>query len=173
MARPLIVAALLWGLAAPVVQAAAVGFSLPQGLWLNVDGVHALGGSVSVLSTNATVSNVRVGLGLDYAYARQLGAGGQYAFFDVAAGAGLPFAIGPQAYLMPAVDAHALYFVTSPEGLASPAFGVAPRLTAGFHPAPGISVELSLSHAFVSAAVPGRSVSLGMSALEVGGTYAF
>lgn len=178
MRRSLLLAPLLYALLAPPVQAAAVGFSLPQGLLLNADGQLAAGGSVSVLSTNANVSNVRVGIGLDYAYARQLANAGEYAFFDLTLGAGLPFAVGPQAYLMPAVDGHAIYFVTSPEGGLLPALGIAPRLTVGFHPAPNVSVEVSLSHAFFQTSTPGKPatrerIPFGLSGLKVGGTYAF
>lgn len=159
--------------AAPA-HAAGVGLSLPKFRALTVGDATSYGGSVQVLGTTFSINRVSVDLGLDYAYTRDFSQGNNYAFFDFNLGAGLPLGITPQVYVVPALDAHVLAFVASPQGLGSPALGVAPRLTAGFQPAKAIRVELSVSHTFLPALMAGKAMrSGGMTIVELGGSYSF
>ncbi|MFP5503218.1 MAG: hypothetical protein ACLGIN_12080 [Candidatus Sericytochromatia bacterium] len=152
-------------------EAAAVGVSLPKFRALVVDEgtttATSFGGSVQVVGTGLSINKVAVNIGLDYAYTRDFAAAANYSFFDLQLGAGLPLGLTPQFYLTPAVDLHSLFFVASPQGLGSPAFGVAPRLTVGFQPSKAIRVELSGSQTFLPA------ISSGMTIVELGGSYSF
>lgn len=172
--RLALVAALAVAGASPA-EAAAVGVSLPKFRALIIDEgtttATSFGGSVQVVGTGLSINRVAVNVGLDYAYTRDFAQAANYSFFDLQLGAGLPLGITPQFYLTPAVDLHSLFFVASPQGLGSPAFGVAPRLTVGFQPSKAIRVELSGSQTFLPTLTNARSG--GMTIVELGGSYSF
>lgn len=159
-------------------EAAGVGFSLPKFRALTVGsgatGANSAGGSVQVIGTNFSIRPIKFDVGLDYAFTRDFGAGANYSFFDLTFGAGVPFGLTPQFYLEPAVDTHTLFFVASPQGLGTPAFGLGPRLTAGFKATNNISVELKGGYAFMlNLQAAGRPTAGALTTIELGGTYAF
>lgn len=155
-------------------SAAGLGFSLPKFRALSVGGANSLGGSVQVIGSRFSLGLVKFDVGIDYAYTRDFAAGTNYSFFDVKVGGGLPFGLTQQVYLEPAVDAHTLMFVASPEGLRTPAFGVGPRLTAGFKPSSNIAVELGVGYAFMlNMAAAGKATPGALTTVEIGGTYSF
>lgn len=155
-------------------QAAGVGFSLPKLRALTLDGNTSWGGSVQVIGGAFNVGLVRVDLALDYAYTRDFKAGANYSFFDGLAGLGVPLSFTPAFYVMPALDGHVYGFVATPEDATGAAFGVAPRLTFGYHPTPKIAVELGASEAVVlGAKTATRSLSGLLTTVELGGTVSF
>ena len=164
----------LWvGLVAPA-SAAGVGFSLPKLRVLNLEGASSVGGSVQVIGGVFSVGLARLDLALDYAYTRDFARAANYSFFDAQAGVGLPLQLSPQFYLTPALDAHALAFVASSEGIDGAAFGLAPRLTLGYRPTNRISVELAASDAFLFGLVAGsKGLSGSLITVELGGTFNF
>lgn len=171
-------AALIAVLVAAPAQAAGVGISLPKFRVLTVSEpagtATSVGGSVQVVGTNLSIGAVQLKVGLDYAYTRDFAAAANYAFFDLGLGAGVPLGITPQFYLTPAVDTHTLFFAASPQGLVSPAFGVAPRLTVGFQATKQVRVELSASQTFLlGLRANNRAASGGMTLVELGGSYSF
>lgn len=167
------------GLVSPApAQAAGVGFSLPKFRALTASSAGAsassVGGSVQVIGTNFSLRPIKFDVGLDYAFTRDFSAGTNYSFFDLTFGAGVPFGLTPQFYLEPALDTHTLFFVASPEGLGTPAFGLGPRLSAGFKATNNISVELKGGYALMlNMQAGGRPASGGLTTIELGGTYAF
>jgi hypothetical protein len=169
--------ALILALAAPA-EAAGVGFSLPKFRALTVGGgagaATSVGGSVQVVGTRFSIGAVKLDVGLDYAFTRNFGTSANYSFFDLTLGGGVPFGFTPQFYVEPALDTHTLFFVASPEGLGTPAFGLGPRLTAGFRPASNIAVEVAAGYAFMlTMAAGGKATPGGLTTVEIGGTYSF
>ncbi|MNS26332.1 hypothetical protein D3C72_582520 [compost metagenome] len=159
-------------------HAAGVGFSLPKFRALSVgagaSAATSVGGSVQVVGTTFSIRPLKVDVGLDYAYTRNFSGGTNYSFFDINVGAGLPIGLTQQVYLEPAIDTHTLLFVASPEALGSPAFGIGPRLTAGYKATGNISVELSAGYALMlNMTAAGRATGGGLTTIEIGGTYSF
>ncbi|HEY9724624.1 MAG TPA: hypothetical protein V6D47_21660 [Oscillatoriaceae cyanobacterium] len=155
-------------------QAAGVGYALPSFRVLTVGQALSLGASVQVIGTTFQISDVAAQAGLDYAYTRDFSASTNYAFFDLTVGAGVPLGFTPQFYVTPALDLHSLFFVSSPENLNTPAFGIAPRLSFGFRPARALAIELGLSQAFLlNLASKSQPHSGGLTTVQLSGTYSF
>ena len=178
LARPLVAALLLLAQPAAPAAAAGVGFSLPKFRALSVGSgaasSNSFGGSVSVVGTSFSAGPVKVDLDLDYAYTRNFSSGGNYSFFDIGVGAGVPLGFTKQFYLQPMLDTHTLFFVASPESLATPAFGVGPRLVAGFRPQSNIAIEAGAGFAWLLNLKAGTAAtSGGLTTVDIGGTYSF
>jgi hypothetical protein len=72
------------------------------------------------------------------------------------------------------LDTHTLLFVASPENLATPTFGVGPRLVVGFRPQANIAIEAGAGFAWLlNARSGGAATSGGLTTVEIGGTYSF
>lgn len=179
MFKRLIAAVLAFAVLTPApALAAGVGFSLPKFRYLTLNDAtgasNSVGGSVQVVGSNFSIGAAALGVGLDYAYTRDFGAGANYSFFDLDLGIGVPFSVTNAIYVQPAIDGHLLMWVASPESLQSPSFGVAPRLTVGYKPRTNISVELGVSQMLMvglnSARGPRQG---GMTIVELGGSYSF
>lgn len=178
--RRLATAALIaWSVAATPAGAAGVGLILPKFRALSVtpnggSAAVSYGGSVQVLGGDASISLLRLGASLDYAYTRDFVTATNYAFFNPVLSLGLPLAVAPCAYVVPGIDGHALLTVASPVGLSAPALGWGPHLTLGYRPSTSLTVELTGSYAmFPKAPSQSGPANVGLTTLSLGGSYQF
>lgn len=179
MRRLVAVTAVVWSAIASAANAAGVGISLPKFRALSVtpnggSAAVSYGGSVQVLGGDVSISLLRLGASVDYAYTRDFVTATNYAFFDPVLSLGLPLAIAPRAYVIPGVDGHALLTVASPVGLSAPALGWGPHLTLGYRPAASLAVELTWSYAtFPQAPSQSGPANAGLTTVSLGGSYQF
>lgn len=128
---------------------------------------------VSVLETGWNLGPARLELGLEYTFIRDLHIATNYSFFDARVGLGLPLALTPQFYLVPALEGHSLMTVASPEGLDPVVFGYAPKLSVGYRFTPAATLEVGYALTLVPAWRASSPLSGTLGSLSIAGSYAF